>query len=129
MGGPFSFLIGIGSLLASGCMALKEDAELEAENREGRSHKYSYYIQDDYDRNITRMDLTYDFNKIKAVIRSDYPGMSDTWVYKITKTALAKKMMEEETNWEYRVPEQIQNAGIDLERYSLDTFKRESEKE
>lgn len=129
MGGPFSFLIGIGSLLASGGMTLKEDYALEAKNREWSSHKYSYYIQGDYDRNLTRMVLTYDFDKIKAAIQADYPGMSDTWVYKITKTALAKKMMEEETNWEYRVPEQIQNAGIDLERYSLDTFKRESEKE
>lgn len=129
MGGPFSFLIGIGSLLASGGMALKEVADLEAKNREWRSHKYSYYIQDDYDRNIAGMALAYDFDKIKTAIRSDYPGMSDTWIYKITITALAKKMMEEETDWEYRVPEQIRNAGIDLDRYSLDKFKRESEKE
>lgn len=122
--GPFSFLIGLGSLVASSFMTLGKDAGLEAKSQEWKSHKYSHYIQEDYDLNTARMVLSYDFDKIKAAIRADYPGISDTWAYKITVTAIAKRMMEEETEWEYQVPEQILDANIDIDKYATDEFKR-----
>ena len=125
MGGPFSFLIGLGSLIASGTMALRESEIREEKNQEWKSHKYSHYIQEDYDLATHKMALRYDFDKIKAVIKMDYPNMSDHWVFRITVTAIAKKMMEEETDYEYKIPDQIRHANINLEKYALDEFKRE----
>lgn len=126
MGGPFAFLAGIFSLGASAGISLKEQADLERKNREFRSHKYSSYIQADYDFGKTgEMVLTYDFDKIKQAIKKDYPNMSNMWISKITQTAIAKRMMEEETDYEYRIPEEIQNAEINLDKYATDEFKRE----
>lgn len=126
MGGPFAFLAGIFSLGASAGISLKEQADLEKKNREFRSHRYSSYVQMDYDFGKTsQMVMTYDFNKIRDAIKADYPNMSSMWITKITQTAIAKRMMEEETGYEYRVPENIQNAEIDLDKYATDEFKRE----
>lgn len=118
-------MIGLGSLLTSGAMALKESEERELKNEEWRSHRYSHYIQEDYDLATHKMALRYDFDKIKAAIRMDYPNMSDHWAFRITVTAIAKKMMEEETDYEYKIPDQIRHANIDLDKYALDKFKKE----
>lgn len=127
MGGPFSFLIGLGSLLTSGAMALQVSEETEARKQEWREHRYSYYIQEDYDLAIGKMMEVYDFDKIKKAIKADYPNMGNAFIFKIAITAVAKRMMEEETDWEYRVPEQIQNANINIDKYSTDEFKKINE--
>lgn len=123
MGGPFTFLAALGSFLASGAMYLKEDADREAKNREWRSHKYSWYIQEEYDNDYSRLFRIYDLDKMQAAIQADYPRMSSTWVYMIAQTAAAKRLMEEETEWEYKIPEKLVNANIDVDKYSTDEFK------
>lgn len=127
MGGPFSFLIGLGSLLTSGCMALKEENDLDAKNREYNSQLHSPGVQWDYEEKVKWMDSYYDFDKIKKAILKDYPGLSNTQVYMITKSALAKRMMESETIWKYWPPAQIRDMNIDLDRYSLDEFRKRRE--
>lgn len=124
MGGVFSFLGGLLSLGASAGMAIKEDMEQEARNREYLSHNYAPIIQSKYDDAEHKLWQAYNYEKVVAAIRQSYPNMSDGWAYKIAKAAVAKTLMEKETSYEYQIPESIITANVgDITRFVNDDMK------
>ena len=124
MSGVFRFLGGLLSLGASAGLGLKEDMEQEAKNREYRSHNYSPLKQSYYDDEDWRLWFKYDYEKVKDAIKKEYPNMGDGWTYKIAKAAVAKTLMESETEYEYQIPEEITSANVgDITRFVTDDMK------
>lgn len=127
MGGVFSFLGGLLSLGASAGLGIKEDMELEAKNREYRSHNYNMMAQHRYDYDMDgRIFNTYDYEKVTEEIRKDYPNMTGTWQHRIAKAAMAKRMMEAETPYEYCPSDEVKMSKIDISKYATDATKRDT---
>lgn len=123
MGGVFSFLGGLLSLGASAGLGIKEDMELEAKNREYRSHNYNMKVQYDYDYDDYGIFGKYDYEKVTEEILKDYPNMTGTWQYKIAKAAVAKRLMESETPYEYCPSDEVKMSKIDISKYATDATK------
>lgn len=121
MTGIASFFVGLLSLGAGAGMAFKERSEIERENREYVSNRYSYAVQSEYDYNYGRLMRAYDMKKVEAAVKADYPRMTDTAAYKVAEAAVAKKLMESETNYRYKVSEDCK--FFDLDKYVRDEFR------
>lgn len=121
MTGIASFFVGLLSLGAGAGMAFKERSEIERENREYVANRYSYAVQSEYDYNYGRLMRAYDMKKVEAAVKADYPRMTDTAAYKVAEAAVAKKLMESETNYRYKVSEDCK--FFDLDKYVRDEFK------
>lgn len=121
MTGIASFFVGLLSLGAGAGMAFKEHSEIERENREYVANRYSYAVQSEYDYNYGRLMRAYDMKKVEAAVKADYPRMTDTAAYKVAEAAVAKKLMESETNYRYKVSEDCK--FFDLDKYVRDEFR------
>lgn len=121
MTGIASFFVGLLSLGAGAGMAFKERSEIERENREYVANRYSYAVQSEYDYNYGRLMRAYDMKKVEAAVKADYPRMTDTAAYKVAEAAVAKKLMESETNYRYKVSEDCK--FFDLDKYVRDEFR------
>lgn len=121
MTGIASFFVGLLSLGAGAGMAFKERSKIERENREYVANRYSYAVQSEYDFNYGRLMRAYDMKKVEAAVKADYPRMTDTAAYKVAEAAVAKKLMESETNYRYKVSEDCK--FFDLDKYVRDEFR------
>lgn len=123
MGGVFSFLGGLLSLGASAGLGIKEDMKQEAKNREYLSHNYAPYIQSFYDDEDWKLWQKYNYEKVAARVHSNYPGLSDTQEFRIVKAAVGKTLMEKETEYEYKIPDDIEDRFGDVSRFVDDSMK------
>lgn len=128
MGEFWAFMLGMmfAENTSSGCgrMGSVDKMKRRESNANWAAHNYSFAAQHNYDYNLAKLMDNYDFKKIGDAIRRDYPRMNDMWVSRITKAAVAKRMMEEETSYDYCVESSLRDANIDLTRYALDEFKK-----
>lgn len=121
----FNFLSGLGLIAASQIAGVIQDRDLRAQNHEWESHNYSPYIQEEYDLNDSRLFEVFDLRKMMDAIRKDYPGLSENMAYCVAQQSAAKRLMEEETSFEYEIRDNVKWLKIDIDKYSTDNFKRE----
>lgn len=117
MSGVFTFLSSLFALGSSGAMAYKNHNEVEKANREYLDSKYNFSAQLRYERN----SIGYDLDKVIDAIKDDYPNISECNAYEVAFAAIAKRKMEEETN--YRYEQRGITKYFDLEKYATDKFK------
>ena len=117
----FRFITGVGSLIGSLALGLKEDAETEQQLKEESSKSFSRSLQFNYDYDGGRWSREFDLEKMKAAIKWDRPSASDLLIYEIAKTAAKKKLFEEETGFAYELPRRM--TYIDLDKYTTDEFR------
>lgn len=117
MAGVFAFLSSIFAFGASGAMAFKDQNEVERANKEYLNNNYNYSVQIRYERN----SIGFDLDKVIEAIENDYPNISKCNAYEVAFAAIAKRKMEEETNYKYE-PRGV-SKYFDLARYATDEFK------
>lgn len=122
----FNFLAGLGLIAAGRTVGAVQDRDLKAKNREWNSYNYSHLIQSKYDESHRYLS-EFDYRKMIDAVKSDYPNMSDYFAHHLVKIAVAKRLMEEETAYDYFVPDNIKNAEIDYMKYATDEFKLNKE--
>lgn len=122
MGGLFCFFTGLLSLGASAGIAFKEQSDIDRQNMEYLQGNYSYAVQSDYDFNRGKLYAAYDLDRVVEAIKADYPRMTDYNAWEVAEAAVAKKMMEEQTNYKYKLSENCK--FFDLDKYAKDEFKR-----
>lgn len=126
MGGAFSFIAGLFSLGAAAGMESKSRTQAEREYQEKIEKSYHYSTQVDYDYglkgDLKRITREFDYMKIKAAIKKDFPAMSETNVHQVICMAVRKRWMESESPYKYEVPERFEL--VDIDKYATDKFKR-----
>lgn len=118
------FITGVGSLIGSLALGLKEDAETEQQLKEESPKSLSRSLQFNYDYDNGRWSREFDLEKMKEAIKWDHPNASDLLVFEIAKTAAKKRLFEEETKFNYELPKRMTYIG-DLDKYTTDEFKLE----
>lgn len=119
------FIGGILCLGAAGVLGLRDNMNRETQNKEFRSHNYNLYLQSEYDRK--KDGLTYnnfEREKVKEEILEVYPNMSLMWVTKVGTAAMMKRLFEEETGYEYHIPEDIREVNIDVSMFATDKTRK-----
>lgn len=117
MSAVFAFLSSIFALGTSGAMAFKAQNEVERANQEYLNNNYNYSVQIEYERN----SIGFDLDKVIDAIKNDYPNISEGNAYEVAFAAIAKRKMEEETNYKYEVRGVAQY--FELDKYATDEFK------
>lgn len=120
----FRFVTGVGSLIGSLALGLKEDAETERQLTEESPKMFSRRLQYNYDYDGGRWGREFDLEKMKEAIKWDHPNASELLIFEIAKTAAKKKLFEEETRFDYELPKRMTYIG-DLDKYTTDEFKLE----
>lgn len=122
-GGPFMFFTGVISLLTSAVLTSREVSKQEIANQEYWKQNYNTNIQlNQYDCNRPYLFDRYDYQKVMDEILNEYPNMSELNRFQIAVIAIAKRLMEEETSYNYKVPEQYVFLG-DIERFANDNSR------
>lgn len=119
---PLLFVSGVASCLASGIMGIKEDNDREAQYEADKRAGYNSIVQDRYDYNIARLFEAYDYRAMIEDIKRQYPRMTDFAAEKVIMASIAKKLMEEETNYKYKPSESVKYFYLD--QYTKDEYRR-----
>ena len=127
IGGPFSFITGCLCLLGSGLASLYETNKQELANELYEAQGYHPSIQMFlYDGDRPKLLSHYDYKLVIEEIEKEYPRMSDTNKFNLAMIAIAKRLMEEETPYQYEVPETYRFLG-DVERFANENCKVKQE--
>ena len=97
------------------------NAEHRRRNREFESGNYNMSAQMRYEGKYGDFNLF----KIMDALHKDYPGMNTFNANKIAEMAIAKRRMEEETQYKYYVDPDYR--FINLEKYASNDFKNTDE--
>lgn len=122
MGPILGFFTGLFSLGASAGLAIKEQSEIDRKNREYVQNRYSYAVQSGYDFHWGRLNAAYDMDKVIGEVMADYPLITRYNAIDVARAAVAKKMMETETEYKYKPEEKC--SFFDLDKYAKEEFKR-----
>lgn len=121
-------MFGVGTFLSGLCLttigiiaSIKEENETERTNEEYNKSGYSFLIQSEYDNKWGKYLNTFDMDAIQEDIKKDYPKMNDITAFELSGVIAAKILMEEETNYTYKVPERFES--IYIEKYNKKEFR------
>lgn len=117
----FRFITGVGSLIGSLVLGLKEDSEAEEQLEKESPKMLSRRLQFGYDYDGGRWGREFNLEKMKAAIKWDHPNANDILIFEIAQTAAKKKLFEEETGFDYELPRRM--TYVDLEKYITDEFR------
>lgn len=128
-GGPFSFFGGLIALFTSGVASVIESNKQDLENERWQKERYNIVVQRNrYDGDLPRLLTAYDYKKVEDEIAKAYPNMNSFNRHQIALQAIAKKMMEEETDYKYEVQDKYKFLG-NIERFcTVECRKEEYEK-
>ena len=124
---PLLFVSGVASCLASGIMGLKESNDIEVQYEQDLAAGYSYAAQSRYDFDQGRLYKQFYIGDIMNDIKKDYPKMNDFVAREIAEAAIAKKLLEEETNYKYKPLDKFKY--FDLKKYGDNAVRKTNEEE
>lgn len=119
---PLAFITGVFALTGSAVMGIKEDNDREVQYEADKRAGYNSIVQDRYDYNIARLFEAYDYRAMMEDIKRQYPRMTDFAARKVIMASIAKKLMEEETNYKYKPSESVKYFYLD--QYTKDEYRR-----
>ena len=125
MGGLFAFLTGIFSLGTGFALSCKEQNDLDLQWEKDVAEGYSYAAQSEYDFNRGRLYRAYFIDDIMKEIQKDYPNMNDYCARQVAEAAVAKKLLEEETQYKYKPSDNCK--FFNLNKYAKEEFKKKEE--
>lgn len=117
-----AFFSGLFSFGASFGLACKEQRDIERQAAEDAENRYSYAAQSRYDFDRRRLYTAYNIEKVMACVREDYPRMSDLAARQVGEAAIAKHLLETETNYRYKPSDNCKFFNLD--KYIKEEFKR-----